>query len=709
MIFMKRIIFLTVIISILLISCDQQKTEKQMTDNPILSAWNTPFGVPPFGKIKNEDYLPAYKKAIEVHDKELEDIVNSKEKPNFENTLAALDYSGELLRRVDNLFQNINEANTNPEMQKIAKEVAPLLSAHQDNIWLNEKLFARVKAVNDKKDQLNLTTEQKMLLKEIYNNFVRGGANLPPEQQAEFRKINEKLSLLTIKFGENLLAETNDYKLIIDNEKDLSGLPKSVIAAAAETAKEQGLEGKWVFTLQKPSLIPFITYADNRDLREYLFKGYIERGNNNNEHDNKAVVNEIVNLRLKRANMLGYKTHADYILDENMAKTPEKVYELIGSLMEAGLPVAKQEVAELQSLIDKEGGDFDLQPWDWWYYAEKLKKEKYAFDDETLRPYFVLENVQKGLFTVANKLYGLQIVERDDLPVYHPDVQVYEVKDGDGTTLGILYMDFFPRASKRAGAWMTSFRKQYKKDGKNIIPVIQTVFNFTKPSGDKPSLLSFDEASTMFHEFGHALHGLLSNCTYVSLSGTAVPRDFVELPSQVMENWAAEPEVLKMYALNYKTGEPIPDTLIEKMKNASYFNQGFITVEFMSAAILDMDWHTITEQKDYDVIAFENASLERMHMIPQIVVRYRSTYFAHIFSGGYSAGYYSYAWAEVLDADAFEAFKENGIFDQKTAKAFRDNVLSKGGTDDPMKLYVQFRGREPKIDAMLKRKGLLKN
>ena len=706
---MTKLILTITLISFLFISCNRNNNEKQMNDNPLLTEWNTPYGVPPFNLIKTEHYLPAYNEAMKMHNAEIEAIVNSKEEPDFNNTIAALDYSGELLMRVDNVFENVNEANTNPEMQKIAKEVAPLLSAHYDNIWLNDKLFARVKAVNDIKEALNLTTEQQMLLKKVYDNFVRGGANLPEDQKAEFRKINEQLSLLSINFGENLLAETNDFTLVIEDEKDLSGLPESVKAAAAETAKEQGLEGKWVFTLQKPSLIPFITYAENRENREYLFKGYIERGNNNNEHDNKAIVSEIVNLRLRRANMLGYDTHADYVLDNNMAKTPDKVYGLIESLMDAGLVVAKQEVKDLQALIDKEGENFKLEPWDWWYYAEKLKKEKYAFDDETLRPYFVLENVQKGLFTVANKLYGLQLTERTDLPVYHPDVKVYEVKEADGSVIGILYMDFFPRESKRGGAWMTSFRKQYKKDGENVIPVIQTVFNFTKPTGDKPSLLSFDEASTMFHEFGHALHGLLSNCTYISLSGTAVPRDFVELPSQIMENWAAEPEVLKMYALNYKTGEPIPDELIEKMKNAGHFNQGFITVEFMSAALLDMDWHTITEQKNYDVTEFENASLEKMHMIPEIVVRYRSTYFAHIFSGGYSSGYYSYAWAEVLDADAFEAFKENGIFDQATARAFRENILSMGGTDDPMKLYVQFRGREPKTEAMLKRKGLLKN
>ena len=704
---MKKLIPVLAIIAFLLSSCDT-KNEKEMTDNPLLMVWNTPFGVPPFDLIQNQDYLPAYKEAISEHNKEIENISNSKEEPNFENTIAALDYSGELLARVDNVFENINEAHTNPELQEIAKEVAPLLSAHNDDIWLNEKLFTRVKAVNDKKDELGLTTEDNYLLKKTYDNFVRGGANLPADKKDEFREINKQLSLLSIKFGENLLAETNNFKLVIEDNNDLSGLPESVIAAAAETAKSQGMEGKWVFTLHKPSLIPFITYADNRENREYLFKGYIERGNNSNDYDNKSIVNDMVNLRLERANLLGFETHADYILDQNMAKSPEKVYDLIGNLMEAALPVAIEEVAELQSLIGKEGGSFKLEPWDWWYYAEKLKKEKYAFDDEALRPYFVLDNVKQGMFTVANKLYGLQFVERTDLPVYHPDAITYEVKESDGTTIGILYMDFFPRESKRGGAWMTSFRKQYKKEGENILPVIQMVCNFTKPTADKPSLLSFDEASTLFHEFGHALHGLLSNCTYVGISGTAVSRDFVELPSQIMENWASHPEVLKIYALHYETGEPIPDELVEKMKNASYFNQGFITVEFMSAALLDMDWHTITEKKEYDVIDFENTSLENMNLIPEIIVRYRSPYFAHIFAGGYSSGYYSYAWAEVLDADAFEAFTENGIFDEETATAFRENVLSKGGTDDPMKLYVQFRGQEPNPDAMLKRKGLIK-
>jgi peptidyl-dipeptidase Dcp len=702
---MNKIAISLVVLMFLNMSCQNQK-KTEMRNNPLLAEWNTPYGVPPFNLIETNDYLPAFEAAMEDHNQEVDAIVKNMETPSFENTIVALDESGVLLSRVDNVFSNLNSANTNQEMQKLAKEVSPLLSAHYDDIQLNKDLFQKVKAVYEQKEVFDLTTEDSMLLTKTYERFVRGGANLPKDKKEEFKKINKELGLLSLAFRENQLAETNDFKLVIENKADLSGLPEGVVAAAAETAEENKLPGKWVFTLQKPSLIPFITYSDKRNLREQLFKGYIMRGNNNNEHDNKTIVNQMVNLRLDRARLLGYESHAAYILDNNMAKTPEKVYDLIGSLMEAALPVAKEEAIELQKMIDAEGGNFQLHPWDWWYYAEKLKKEKYAFDDEALRPYFQLENVKQGAFDVAGKLYGLKFIPRNDIPVYHPEAMAYEVQEADGSTQGILYMDFFPRESKRSGAWMTSFRKQYKKDGENVIPIISLVCNFSKPTGDKPALLSFEEASTLFHEFGHSLHGLLSDCNYVTLSGTSVARDFVELPSQVMENWAAEPEVLAMYARHYQTGEIIPDELIQKMKNASHFNQGFSTVEFMSAAILDMDWHTITENQDFDVMEFENKSLENMHMIPQIVVRYRSPYFAHIFAGGYSAGYYSYAWAEVLDADAFEAFKEHGIFDKATAMAFRENVLSKGGTDDPMKLYIRFRGQEPSIDAMLKRKGL---
>ena len=702
---MNKIAIGLAVFMLLNMGCQNQKKSK-MRDNPLLVEWDTPYGVPPFNLIEVDDYLPAFKAGMEKHNQEIGAILNNSEPPSFANTIVALDKSGELLTRVDNVFSNLNSANTNPEMQKLAKEVSPLLSAHNDDINLNKELFRRVKAVYDQKEDFELSTEEAMLLTETYDRFVRGGANLRDDQKEKFKKINKQLDVLSLEFRENQLAETNDFKLVIEDEAGLSGLPEGVITAAAETAESEGLPGKWVFTLQKPSLIPFITYSDKRELREQLFKGYINRGNNGNDHDNKTIVNQMVNLRLERARLLGYENHAAYVLDNNMAKTPDKVYDLIGSLMNAALPVAKKEAKDLQAMIDAEGGGYQLEPWDWWYYAEKLKKEKFDFDDKALRPYFQLENVRQGVFDVAGKLYGLQFVPRNDIPVYHPDAMAFEVQEADGSTLGILYMDFFPRESKRGGAWMTSFRKQYKKDGENVIPIIQVVCNFSKPTGDTPALLSFEEASTLFHEFGHALHGLLSDCNYVTLSGTSVPRDFVELPSQIMENWAADPEVLADYARHYETNEPIPAALLEKMKKAQHFNQGFVTVEFMSAALLDMDWHTITQNQDFDVMEFERKSLENMNMIPQIVVRYRSPYFAHIFAGGYSAGYYSYAWAEVLDADAFEAFKENGIFDKETATAFRKHILSKGGTDDPMKLYVQFRGKEPSIDAMLERKGL---
>ncbi len=695
----------------LFIACNsnQKQMESKTGTNPFFTEYDTPFGVPPFDKIKPEDYLPAFKEGIKQQDDEIDAIVNNPEPATFDNTIVAMEYTGELLRKVSNVFFNLTEANTNKQLQEIEKEVAPLLAKHNDNINMNGKLFARVKTVNDKKDDLNLSVEQKKLLEETYKGFVRGGVGLTGKDAEEFRKINGELSSLTVKFGENLLAETNAFKLVIDNKDDLAGLPDFVVEMGAAEAKADGMDGKWVFTLDKSSMIPFLQYSAKRDLREKIFKAYINRGNNNNEHDNKAVASKIAALRVKRANLLGFKTHADYVLDENMAKTPENVYNLMNQVWDAALPVAKEEAKTLQSMIDAGGGDFKLQPWDWWYYTEKLRKEKYALDDEQLKPYFELNNVRNGMFEVAHRLYGLNFKEIKDIPRPHPDAKAFEVLNDDGSLQAILYMDFFPRSSKRGGAWMDTYRKQYKtRDGKNVIPVVTMVMNFSKPTGTKPSLLTFEEVSTMFHEFGHSLHGMLSNCTYRSLSGTSVARDFVEMPSQFMENFASDPQVLKMYAKNYETGEPIPDELIEKMNATSHFNQGFITVEYTSAAYLDMDWHTLTEPVEKDVIEFENASMKKIGLIPQIVVRYRTPYFAHIFSGGYSAGYYSYLWAEVLDADAFEAFKENGIFDKKTADSFRTNILEKGGTEDPMVLYERFRGRKPSIEPMLKRKGLLK-
>ena len=697
---MKHVLLLVLATGILLWSCSKPD------QNPFFTEWKTPFETPPFDKIEEDHYVPAFEEGMKQHQQEIEVIVNSTETPTFENTIVALDNSGELLSKVSNVFFNMTSANTNDSLQNIAKRLAPVLSKHRDDILLNENLFDKIKAVYQQKDQLGLNSEQNMLLEKYYKDFVRGGADLDDEKKTELRKINEELSVLSLQFGDNVLKEDNNFELVIENEADLAGLPDNVKAAAVEAAKERGKEGKWVFTQHKPSLIPFLQYSEKRDLREKMFKGYINRGDNNNEFDNKKILSRIAALRVKKADLLGYKTHADFILEENMAKTPGAVYNLLNQLWAPAIRMAKKEAYELQSMMFAEGNNFKLEPWDWWFYAEKLKKAKYDLDEEMLRPYFKLENVIDGVFTVSNKLYGITFHERKDIPKYHPDVKVFEVKEADGTHVAILYVDYFPRASKRGGAWMSRYRPQYRLDGKMITPVICNVGNFTMPTKDKPSLLSYEEVETLFHEFGHALHGLLSNCTYQRLSGTSVARDFVELPSQIMEHWASEPEVLKMYAKHFETGEPIPDELIQKIENASKFNQGFITVEYLAAAFLDMDWHTMTAPKELDPITFENQSMKKIGLIPEIVVRYRSPYFRHIFAGGYSAGYYSYIWAEVLDSDAFQAFKETSLFDQTTAQAFRENVLSKGGTEDPMVLYKRFRGAEPKIDALLEKRGL---
>ncbi len=696
---MKKI-FLLLFIAGLLCSCLKQE------ENPLLSEFDTPFQVPPFDKIKEEHYLPAFKEGMDQQNMEIEAIVNNPEAPTFENTIEAVESTGSLLRKVGSVFYVLNGSMTNDNMQKIAREVAPLSSKHRDNIWLNEKLFQRVKAVYEQKDKLDLTTEQNTLLMKYYKDFVRRGANLDEEKKTRLKEINQEMSLLTVKFGENVLKENNRFEMVIDKKEDLAGLPQAVITGAAEAAKERGHDDKWVFTIHKPSMIPFLQYSEKRDLREKIFKAYINKGDNNDELDNKAILAKIAALRVKRANLLGYKTHADYVLENNMAKKPENVYKFLDQIWKPALKMAKREAMELQEMIRKEGHDFKLQPWDWWYYAEKLKKAKYALDEEMLRPYFKLENARDGAFAVANKLYGIQFIERKDIPKYHEDAKVFEVKEADGSHIGIFYTDYFPRASKRGGAWMNSFRKQSRLHGKEIYPVITNNGNFSKPAGDKPALISSEEVSTLFHEFGHGLHGLLSDCTYNRLSGTSVSRDFVEMPSQIMENWAFEPEVLKMYAKHYETGEVIPQELIDKLKKASHFNQGFVTVEYLAASFLDMDWHTLTEAKDLDVHEFEDASLNKIGLIPEIIVRYKSPYFNHIFSGGYSSGYYSYIWAEVLDADAFQAFKETSLFDHKTAQAFRENVLKRGGTEDPMVLYKRFRGAEPTVEPLLKKRGL---
>jgi len=697
---MKKTFLLFLMAGLLLCSCLTQE------ENPLLSEFDTPYQVPPFDKINEEHYLPAFKEGMERQNTEIEAIVNNPETPTFENTIEAMESTGSLLRKVENVFYVLNGSMTNEDMQKIAKEVAPLGSKHEDNIRLNEKLFQRIKAVYEQKDKLELTTEQNTLLVKYYKDFVRSGANLDEEKKAKLKEINQELSILSVKFGENVLKENNRFEMVIDKKEDLAGLPQAVITGAEEAAKERGHEGKWVFTIHKPSMIPFLQYSEKRDLREKIFKAYINKGNNNDELDNKANLAKIAALRVERVNLLGYKTHADYVLENNMAKNPETVYKFLDLLWKPALKMAKREAKELQEMIGKEGKDFKLQPWDWWYYAEKLKKAKYALDEEMLRPYFKLENVREGAFSVANKLYGIQFIERKDIPKYHEDAKVFEVKEADGSHIGILYTDYFPRASKRSGAWMNSFRKQSRLHGKEVHPVITNNGNFSKPTGDKPALISSEEVLTLFHEFGHALHGLLSDCTYNRLSGTSVPRDFVELPSQIMENWAFEPEVLKMYAKHYETGEVIPQELIDKLKKAGHFNQGFASVEYLAASFLDMDWHTLTEAKELDVDKFETESLNEIGLIPEIIVRYKSPYFNHIFSGGYSSGYYSYIWAEVLDADAFEAFKETSLFDQKTAQAFRENIVERGGTEDPMVLYKRFRGAEPTVEPLLKKRGL---
>ncbi|HPE19431.1 MAG TPA: M3 family metallopeptidase [Tenuifilaceae bacterium] len=701
-----RKIFLIMVSTGIFLSMFSCKNESQ---NPLIAEFNTPFNVPPFDKIKVEHFEPAFAEAVKQQKAEVDAIVNSTEEPTFENTILAFEYSGGLLRKVSSVFYPLTTAKTGPELQAVSQRVAPMLSGHKDDINLNPNLFKRIKAVYDKKDELSLNPEQQMLLEKIYKGFVRGGANLPEEKQQRFREINEALSKLSLKFGDHVLAETNAFQLVIDNKEDLAGLPDGVIAGAAEEAKSRGMEGKWVFTLQNPSLIPFLQFAENRELREKMHTAYIMRGNNGNENDNNEIVSQIVPLRLERAQMLGYKSHAEYILEENMAKSPEKVNDFLMQLWEPTLKRAKAEAYDLQKMLEKDGKDLKLQSWDWWYYTEKIRKEKYDLDEEMLKPYFSLENVKKGIFMLTEKLYGIQYTKLTNVPLYHPEAEAYEVKEADGSHIGILYMDFYPRESKRGGAWMTSYRDQYvTPEGEFITPVITIVTNFTKPTGTTPALLSVDEAQTFFHEFGHALHGLLANTTYPRLAGTNVPRDFVELPSQIMENWSTDPEFLKMYALHYETGEPIPDELIQKMEASGTFNQGFITGEFLAAAILDKDYHSITEMQDIVPGEFEKESMNRIGLIDEIVPRYRSTYFQHIFAGGYSMGYYSYIWAGVLDSDAYEAFKETGnIFDKETASKFRKFVLEKGGTEPADELYKKFRGADPKPDALLKKRGLI--
>jgi len=700
---MKKIVSATLVLAIMFagMSCSQKKT-KTMT-NPLLQNWDTPFGVPPFSEIKAGDYAPAFKKAMEQHNKEIDAIMNNPEKPDFDNTIGTMAYSGQLLTKVSSVFYSQLGANTNDDLQKVAMEMSPKLSKHGDDITMNAKLFKRVKTVYDNRKKLKLTPEQVFLLENTYDGFTRNGANLSKENQDKLKKINSELSVLTLTFEQNVLAETNDFKLIIDNKDDLAGLPKAVIDEAAQTAKTAGLEGKWVFTTQKPSMIPFLQFAKNRALRQELYTAYLNRANHNNKYDNKKVLTKIVNLRLKKAKLFGFADYADYRLQNRMAKNAANVYNLLGQVWDAALPVAKKEVVEMQAIIDKEGGNFKLASWDWWYYAEKIRKQKYNLDDNLLRPYFKLENVRDGAFMVFNKLYGITFTPIKNIPLPHPDVQAFDVKEADGNHIGVLYMDFFPRASKQGGAWQGEYRSHFvTQKGVDVKPVVTVVYNFTKPGTDTPSLLSFDEVETLFHELGHAMDALFSKNVYPS---THIPSDFVELPSQMMEHWATEPEVLKMYAKNYKTGQSIPDKLITVIRNSRFFNQGFINVEYLAASYLDMDYHTITKPLNISITDFEKNAMHKIGLIPEIEPRYRSTYFTHI-TGGYDAGYYSYLWAAVLDNDAFAYFKETGIFNKETAGKFRKYILEIDGTQDPVKLYRQFRGRDAVVEPLLENRGL---
>ncbi len=680
-----------------------------MKNNPLLQEYDTPFQTPPFDEIKTEHFMPAVREAMEQNRAEIDAIVNNQEAPTFENTIAAYDRAGDLLSRVTAAFFTLNRSDTNEELQALAREITPELTKHRNEIQLNPVLFEKIQCLYQKRDSLNLDAQQMRTLEKYYDDFVRGGAALSDEDKETLKDINTQLSNLSLQFGQNLLAETNDFKMVVENVEDLAGLPESNVRAAAGLAESLGMEGKYVFTPNKPSWIPFLQYVHNRDLREKLYKGYYMRGDNNNANDNKEIIEQIVNLRVRRAKLLGFDTYADFVLVNNMAKTPEAVFSFLERVWEPALRVAKEELAAMQKIADREGAGFKLESWDWWYYAEKLRKEKYDLDENEIRPYLKLENVRDGLFYVADNLYGLTFERRTDIPLYNPSVETFEVKDKDGSHLAVLYLDYPTRAGKNAGAWCSGLRGYRKNaDGTEQFPLVTVTTNFPASVDGEPVLLSWDEAETLFHEFGHALDSFFGRGDYDRICG-ALPRDMVELPSQINEHWAIQPAVLKEYALHYQTGEPMPEELIERLVNSSHFNQGFMTVEFIAAALLDMEWHSAAEEQEYDVNEFEKNALKKYGLIDEILPRYRSTYFSHIFNGGYAVGYYVYLWAEILDADAFDAFKETGdIFDRETAGKFRKYILTEGGWDEPMDQYLRFRGQEPTEVPLLRNRGLLK-
>lgn len=679
--------------------------------NPFFEKYTTPYGTVPFDKIKTEHYKPAIREGIRRQANEIDAIVNNPEVPTFANTIPAYEKSGELLDRVTTVFGNLRSAETNDDLQALAQEMMPLLSEHSNNISLNEKLFERVKTVYNKKEQLNLTPEQDKLLENVYDGFIRRGANLKGEAKEKYRQLTKELSSLTLQFSENNLKEVNNYQLVLTDKTQLAGLPESAIEAAAETAKEKGVKG-WIFTLQAPSYIPFMTYADNRNLRHELYMAYNTKCTHDNEYNNTDIVKQLVNTRMTIAQLLGYDNFAQYTLKKRMAENSDAVYNLLNQLLEAYTPTAKKEYEEVQELARQEQGTgFTVMPWDWSYYSNKLKDKKFNINEEMLRPYFELEKVKEGVFGLATRLYGITFKKNTDIPVYHKDVDAYEVFDKDGKILAVLYTDFHPRDGKRAGAWMTEYKGQWmdEKTGENSRPHVSIVMNFTKPTENKPALLTFDEVETFLHEFGHSLHGMFANSTYESLSGTSVYRDFVELPSQVMENFAIEKEFLNTFAKHYQTGEKLPVELIKRMVDASNFNAAYACLRQVSFGLLDMAWYTRNTSYEGDVKEYEQQSWAKAQILPVVKDACMSTQFSHIFAGGYSAGYYSYKWAEVLDADAFSLFKQKGIFNQEVAESFRSNILSKGGTEHPMILYKRFRGHEPTIDALLIRNGIKRN